>query len=53
MKEALDELQRRKAKALELGGLEKVAKKHDMGLGTARERVEKLLDLGASLRSGC
>ncbi len=52
MKEALDELKRRKAKALELGGLEKVAKKHDMGLGTARERVEKLLDPGSFFEIG-
>jgi acetyl-CoA carboxylase carboxyltransferase component len=52
MKEAIDELKQRKAKALELGGLEKVAKKHDMGLGTARERVEKLLDPGSFFEIG-
>jgi methylmalonyl-CoA decarboxylase subunit alpha len=52
MKEALDELQRLKAKALELGGLEKVAMKHGMGLLTARERVEKLLDPGSFFEIG-
>jgi methylmalonyl-CoA decarboxylase subunit alpha len=44
MKEALEELKRRKGKALEMGGAEKIALKHAAGLGTARERVEKLLD---------
>jgi acetyl-CoA carboxylase carboxyltransferase component len=44
MKEALEELKRRKTKILEMGGQDKVALKHAAGLGTARERVEKLLD---------
>ena len=47
MKEAIDELKRRKAKALEMGGSEKVDRKHDMGLGTARDRVAQLLDAGS------
>ena len=52
MKEALDELKRRKTKAAEMGGAEKVARKHDMGLGTARERVDKLLDPGTFFEIG-
>jgi len=52
MKEALEELKRRKAKALEMGGLDKVARKHAMGLGTARERVDKLLDPGSFFEIG-
>jgi len=52
MKEALDELERRKAKAKEMGGPEQVARKHSMGLGTARERVDKLLDPGSFFEIG-
>ncbi|MBI4963189.1 MAG: carboxyl transferase [Desulfomonile tiedjei] len=52
MKEAAEELKRRKAKALEMGGPEKVARKHAEGLGTARERVEKLLDPGTFFEMG-
>lgn len=52
MKEALDELKRRRAKALEMGSPEKIAAKHSMGLGTARERVGKLLDAGSFFEIG-
>lgn len=52
MKDALEELKRRKSKALEMGGFEKVAGKHSMGIGTARERVEKLLDPGSFFEIG-
>ncbi len=52
MKEAIEELKRRQTKALEMGGPEKVARKHEMGLGTARERVEKLLDPGSFFEIG-
>jgi len=52
MKSALAELKRRKSKALEMGGLEKVSRKHESGHGTARERVEKLLDAGSFLEFG-
>ncbi len=45
-KEKLEDLQRRKAKALEGGGPEKVKKIHDRGRLTARERIELLLDPG-------
>ena len=40
----LEELQRRKKKALEMGGPEKVKRQHDKGKLTARERVSRLLD---------
>jgi methylmalonyl-CoA decarboxylase subunit alpha len=52
MKEALEELKRRKAKALEMGGPEKVAMKRAAGLGTSRERVEHLLDPGSFFEIG-
>jgi methylmalonyl-CoA decarboxylase subunit alpha len=52
MREAFEELKRRKAKALEMGGFEKIALKHAAGLGTARERVEKLLDPGSFFEIG-
>ena len=40
----LEELQRRKKKALEMGGPEKVKRQHDQGKLTARERINRLLD---------
>jgi len=52
MKEAVDELKRRKAKALEMGGPDKVARKQAAGLGSARERIEKLLDPGSFFEIG-
>ncbi len=52
MQDALDELKRRKAKALEMGSPEKVARKHSMGYGTVRERVQKLLDPGSFFEIG-
>jgi acetyl-CoA carboxylase carboxyltransferase component len=45
-KQKLEELQRRKAKAYEGGGLEKVKKIHEQGRLSARERIELLLDPG-------
>lgn len=45
-KEKLEELQRRKAKALEGGGQEKIEKLHGQGRLSARERIELLLDPG-------
>ncbi len=52
MKEAVDELKRRKADALQMGGPDKVARKHEAGAGTARERIEKLLDPGSFFEIG-
>ena len=45
-KEKLEELEKRKAKALEGGGPEKVKKIHEQGRLSARERIELLLDPG-------
>ncbi len=42
-----EELERRKAKALEGGGAERIAAQHKKGKLTARERVELLLDEGS------
>jgi acetyl-CoA carboxylase carboxyltransferase component len=52
MKEAVDELKRRKANALEMGGPDKIARKREAGSGTARERIEKLLDPGSFFEIG-
>lgn len=52
MEEALAELKRRKDKAMELGGAEKVSKKRSAGSQTARERVDKLLDQGSFFEIG-
>src|SRR5690242_7998449 len=43
----LDELRRREALAQEMGGAEKVAKHHEQGRLTVRERIEALLDPGS------
>ena len=48
----LDELNRRRARALEMGGAEKVKKQHDKGKLTARKRIEQLLDPGSFLEIG-
>ncbi|MGD8293888.1 MAG: carboxyl transferase domain-containing protein [Desulfobacterales bacterium] len=48
----LDELARRKDRALEMGGAEKVKKQHDRGKLTARERIDLLLDSGSFLEIG-
>ena len=52
MKEALDELKRRRAHALAMGGEDKVARRHAVGQGSARERVEQLLDPGSFFEIG-
>ncbi len=52
LKEASQELKLRKAKAIEMGGAEKVARKHSEGHGTARNRIEKLLDPGSFFEIG-
>jgi acetyl-CoA carboxylase carboxyltransferase component len=43
----VDELQRRRAEALEMGGPERVARHHESGRQTARERIEALVDSGS------
>ena len=43
----LDELERRKALARQMGGAEKVKRHHDFGKLTVRERIDRLLDPGS------
>lgn len=43
----VDELRARKQKALEMGGEERVARHHDSGRLTARERIDQLVDPGS------
>lgn len=50
--ELLEELALKKEKALEQGGPEKVARQHDRGWLTARERVAKILDSGSFMELG-
>ena len=45
----MKELEKRRARALEMGGGEKIKKQHDKGRFTARERIDKLLDPGSFL----
>lgn len=46
-KSELEELKKRKALALKMGGADKVKRQHDTGKLTVRERIEKLLDVGS------
>ncbi len=48
----LEELQRRKKKALQMGGPEKVKRHHEKGKFTARERIARLLDPDTFLEMG-
>lgn len=50
--EKVEELSRRRAKALEMGGPEKVKRQHDLGKLTARERVNLLFDSGSFNEQG-
>jgi len=50
--EVLEELARKKEKALGQGGPEKVKKQHDRGALTARERVAKILDANSFMEWG-
>lgn len=49
---ALDELAGRKARALAMGGAEKLAKRKAEGVLNARERIDVLLDAGTFVESG-
>ncbi len=51
-KEAIEELKRRKALALEMGGPDKITRKRAAGMGTARDRIERLLDPGSFFEFG-
>jgi len=48
----LEELKRRREKALQMGGPEKVKRQHDQGRLTARERIARLLDPDTFLEVG-
>ena len=48
----IKELKQRRAKAREMGGPEKIAKQHDRGKLTARERIDHLLDPDSFLEIG-
>jgi acetyl-CoA carboxylase carboxyltransferase component len=48
----LDEFERRRNRALEMGGAKKVEKHHARGRLTARERIGKILDPGTFLEIG-
>ena len=52
LKEMVEDLQRRRAKAMEMGGPEKVARQHERGKLTCRERIDRLFDKGAFLEFG-
>jgi len=52
MDEKVRELYERKEKILKMGGEEKIAKQHEKGKLTARERIEKLLDPGSFVEIG-
>ena len=48
----LEELKRRKEKALQMGGPEKINRQHDQKKLTARERIDRLLDPGTFFEVG-
>ena len=48
----LAELERRRARALEMGGARRVARQHERGRLTARERVDALVDAGSFVEFG-
>jgi methylmalonyl-CoA decarboxylase subunit alpha len=48
----LEELRRRKARALRMGGEAKISRQHERGRLTARERIERLLDGGSFMEVG-
>jgi len=52
MSDYIGELEERKARALEMGGAEKVARQHARGRLTARERIDKLVDPGSFVEYG-
>jgi acetyl-CoA carboxylase carboxyltransferase component len=51
-RDEIDEIERRRALAAELGGAEAVAKQHARGRGTVRERIEALVDKGSFREHG-
>ncbi len=52
MEDLIHDLELRKAKAEEMGGRRKVDLQHELGRGTARERVAKMTDAGSFVELG-
>lgn len=52
MEELIKDLERRKEKAKQMGGKEKVGLQHSLGRYTARERIDKFVDSGTFLEFG-
>ena len=52
MSDYLAELEQRRARALEMGGPDKIARQHARGRLTARERIEGLVDAGSFIEFG-
>lgn len=52
MRERVEELERRRAKALELGGPERIEAQHARGKWTCRERIAALVDPGTFMELG-
>ncbi len=48
----MKEFAQKKARALEMGGAEKIKRQHERGKLTARERIDRLLDSGSFLEVG-
>ena len=48
----LNELERRRRQALEMGGEEKLARRRAAGVLNARERIDRLFDPGTFIESG-
>ncbi len=48
----VEELKRRKEKALQMGGREKIKRQHDQKKLTARERIDRFLDPGTFFEVG-
>src|SRR5437868_4225730 len=51
-KPELDEMTRREAFALQMGGADKIKRQHDSGRLTVRERIDKLVDEGTFHETG-
>ncbi len=48
----LKELEEKRRKALQMGGVEKIQRKHNQGWLTARERIDRLLDADSFMEMG-
>ena len=52
MKERIADLEERRGRALEMGGERRIARQHERGKMTARERLAELVDEGSFLELG-